>query len=234
MSFRDELPAHPLPLPLYTRKVAVAVETPIFPSFEDDFLAGTSLWRTTGAIASVTRAEAAHPGISRLLTVGAIDEIVAVNYGESETAMFCAWSDVDTVTFIGTPFFNPSAPAAALVRIGLFSDIASDTPAHGVYFEKQTALSVMRGVSRNLGSQAVTDNFETTLVSGIWHTLRVRRVSDFSVGFKLNEEAEKVVSLDTPAPGAAMQLGVQLLKSTVHQQGFDLDYVKVQFGELVR
>lgn len=237
MSFRDDLPAHPpyLPSAIYEKRQAAQVEAAVpAPSFEDDFLADIVNWCGHGAAAATFRAEAGHPGIVEIRTLGAVGALQGIALGTVFTSFLCAWSDIDKVKIILTPKFNVAAPAAALVRFGLFSDVRDVAPAHGAYFEKLDGFTRFTGVCRDGGLQSTSAAFTTAPVSGQWLTMTIRRIGDFSVGFTLNDEAELIVDSNTPGRDDPMHLGLQIRASTAVQQQVDLDYVRVQFIPLSR
>lgn len=245
MSFRDELPAHPpyLPSALFQTKPTLqvvsceSVQTALGTSLRDDFFNGEDGelgWTFYGAPTPNSRTEKGHPGIVRPVSGIVPDAVHAMHLGFAPTAPTVVWNDVDSITAIFAPVDGSGVGfTSASFRIGLFSDIADDSPTDGVYYEKGGAFDYGHGCTRDGGSETITANFATEFVSGEWQTITIRRVSDFVVDFTVNGETLSCTS-NTPSPLTEMILGIQWIPTTADPQAFDLDFIELQFVALER
>lgn len=115
----------------------------------------------------------------------------------------------------------------ASFRFGSMTDLASNTPLNGCYFERLSTDTNWFFVTRSAGVQTRTDTGVATSTGLI--TLRWRQISGTSVGWQVNGSVEQTVSTNIPAASSTLAIGSQTIPTSTTARDVTLDFFYQSF-----
>jgi hypothetical protein len=202
----------------------------------DDFVSGTiaagqigSLgWTLSGGPAAAFQpSEANHPGIVRRDTSATISTVAYTVLRQSSTSGVILPSASFDMTWV---FRANQTDPDTRIRIGMSSDISSDTPVDAIYIEKILTDTQWFGVCRASSVQTRTPVLAT--VDTGWHKIRIRRIDANTIGFTFDAAAE--VTLATNVPTAVCSVGFHIFNGAAASKTLDIDLFRLRMTGLVR
>ncbi len=201
----------------------------------DDFIAagvtaqniGTLGWHFTGGTVANQPAESGHPGIMRRATSSSINTVALTRLLPTSGASTFLPAEDFSLWWV---FRLNQTDANTEARLGVSRDWTSLTPADGIYLEKKAADTEWFGVCRASSTESRTASLATTDTG--WHTARVRRIDDSTIGFSLDGGAE--IPLTTDIPTLALYAGFHITNTAAADKTMDVDLFRLRVSGLGR
>lgn len=195
---------------------------------EDDFYGGgfnlddwgDLAWRATnGSLTMVVGAEN-HPGIYRRETGGTAGTIARSELGPTAMGAFGHDFGLIWIVRLGQSDANTEA------RFGLSDDYSTQTPVHGIYFEKKAADTNWFGTCRRSNTESRVDLGVATGTG--WVRLAIRSIAG-TVFFSINGGTESAVSTNVPvAADGFARIGWQIINpGAAVNKTCDIDYFRL-------
>jgi hypothetical protein len=214
------------------------LDSPNFPMvFLDDFIfqstesgeLGTTGWSFTNGTLAAQANEQNHPGIVLRSCANTNNQIASLYPASAGTSTVFRFDEFDRLTWIVSP---TAVNADFDVHIGIFTSANDDTPTNGVYIQRLRTDTSWFGVSRQNNSQTRTAAL-SAFTANQWYRFCVRRISDTSVGFSVNNGAEVTLNTNIPAAASALTFGIQIVSGGAIR-GLKLDFFSLRLLPITR
>lgn len=211
---------------------------PCAPRFEvDDFVEGSETgeigaknWTITTGTISKLDGQADHPGIVRHASTTTANQVCSFHNTAAVGDQVCRFDEIDHMWLIVRE--AAAGQTDLTMQAGMFELMGNHAPAHGCYIEIKPADSNYFLVTRNGGSE---NRVDTGIARGTtWLKLRIRRISATSVGYKLNNGAEVVVTSNIPVAADTLIFGKQHSQTGTTARNVDIDFWSYKLKPLNR
>lgn len=201
----------------------------------DEFMSGAATSGNIGDLgwiligtAGLASPQAGHPGIFRIETGATINTLAAIHARQTPGTGVLVASEMFDITFLVQPL---EASATIQMRPGTSSDMSTQAPAAGIYFERLLADTNWFGVCRASATQTRVDTGVAS--TNGWAKLRMRRIDASTIGFSVNGGTE--VTCATNVPGAVnMQYGLQVYNGEAVNKTLSIDLFDMTITGLAR
>jgi len=214
------------------------LDSPNYPMvFLDDFIfqsteageIGTTGWSFTNGTLTAAANEQNHPGVL-LRSCGTTNNQVASLYpAAAGTGTVFRFDEFDRLTWIVAPAV---VNADFDINIGIFTSALDDTPTNGVYIQRSRTDTSWFGVSRQNNQQTRTAAL-SAFTANQWYRFCVRRISDTSVGFSVDNGTEVTLTANIPAAASALTFGIQIVSGGA-ARGLKLDFFSLRLLPITR
>lgn len=184
---------------------------------------------TTGTITKLDGI-ADHPGIVRFNGTTTANQVRSFHLTNAIGDQVCRFDEIDTIYAV---IREAAAGQTDLTwQVGFMERMGNTAPAHGCYLEIKPADSNYFLVTRNGGTE---NRVDTGIARGsTWIKVRIRRISATSVGYKVNNAAEVVVTSNIPDAADTMVFGMQHAQSGTGARNVDIDFYSYKLRPLNR
>lgn len=179
-------------------------------------------WSITNGSAALTTPESNHPGVLARTSGAVAGQIASMYTASAGTVPVIRFDQCGDCHWVIAP---NSAGSDGSYRFGFSSDLTTETPVQGFYFERKSTDANWFGVSRAASAETRVDT--GVVFAAAWTTLRLRRIDAATVGFSVNGGAEVTITTNIPSASHTLAIGNQLIPSaaaavTVRMDAFSL------------
>ena len=199
-------------------------------NFSDDFLTqnteagevGLAGWGFANGSVQTASAEADHPGIQLRRSGTTANQIARMHLGAAANTAVIQMGMLDELTWIWR-----NVHADAILRFGLFTDVASATPTNGFFVEKLTEDTTYFGLSRAGGVASARQNTNVAAGPGGWVKAKLIRVSASQLDLSINDGA--ALSFETvPSDTAGLNIGMQVAPPSTTARDVLIDFFSMR------
>lgn len=203
----------------------------VAPAFKDDFVwmssengeAGELTWGFTNGSFNAVAPQANHPGVAERRSSNTTNQVSSMFSNVIGSNPSIRFDQMDTLYWIIQP---QQTNADFNIRFGLFSNVTTNTPTDGVYFERLAADTSWFGVSR--ASSVETRTAALATFDTNWIKLRIRRIDASTVGFAVNGGAETTLTTDIPAGATDLVIGLHIMPTAGVTRFVYLDFFSLK------
>lgn len=182
---------------------------------------------TNGSVVSAA-AEANHPGIQLRRSGTTANQIASLYLGAASSTAVIQMGMFDELTWIWR-----NLHADGVLRLGLFTDVASAAPADGFFVEKLSGDSTYFGLSRAGNVASPRQNTGVAAGPGDWTKARLRRISSGQLEMSLNDGAP-LNFFAPPSDTAGLNIGMQIAPPSTTARDALLDFFSMRLRPQVR
>lgn len=200
---------------------------------DEDFLSGNTEagemgkynWVNTNGTVTVIQSVIGEPGILRRTSTGTANQVSSIYMQNGTAVAQFAINDFRETILIAKALVTNTDHA---VKIGIMTDVGSNTPTNGVYLERAAADVNWFVTSRAAGVQSRVDTgvaFNTTkIVCRI-----VRRPSNGHIDVFANGTFAGTITTNLVSSSTMLVIGAQVMPTTTTARSIDLDLIRMRF-----
>jgi hypothetical protein len=190
---------------------------------------GSLGWSFTNGSIVAAAPEQNHPGIVTRRSGVTVNQVASFYLGTSGASALMRLSEWNNMIWI---FRATAGNLDTIYQLGLMTVLGSVAPASGIYLERLSNETNWFFVSRSAGVQTRVDS--GVAFNANWVKIKIRRITDTSVGFAINNAAEIVIATTIPVPVTTLVPGMQIIPNGTTARDVLIDFVSLKLLPVVR